>query len=123
MSAALKIIAPVLAAVLAVGSVAPAMAQPSPHRESSWKTPNREAAVRSDIAALRGQVDRAAARRTISQREATGLRRDVSDIQRLHSSYARGGLNSREMQILQSRIDRVHFALHDERRDRDGRRG
>lgn len=118
-----RFIAPALVAALGFSAVAPGIAEAAaPHREAARITPNREAKIRSDIAGLRGEIDRAAARRTISQREATGLRNDAVQIQRLHSTYARGGLSPREMQTLQSRIDRVHAALHAERNDRNGHR-
>ncbi|WP_395330967.1 hypothetical protein WBP06_01030 [Novosphingobium sp. BL-8H] len=119
-----RFIAPALVATLGISAIAPGIAEAAaPHREAARITPNREASIRADIAGLRGQIDRAAARRTISPREADGLRRDAADIQRMHTAYARGGLNTREMQTLQTRIDRVHFALRAERNDRNGHRG
>ncbi|KPH67362.1 hypothetical protein ACLIMP_00695 [Novosphingobium aerophilum] len=117
-----RFIAPALVAALGISAIAPGIAEAAPRHEAARYTPNREAKIRSDIAGLRSQIDRAAARRTISQREATGLRRDAAEIQRLHASYARGGLNPREMQTLESKINRVHAALHAERNDRNGHR-
>ncbi|WP_313435751.1 hypothetical protein [Novosphingobium sp.] len=118
-----RFIAPALVAALGFSAVAPGIAEAAaPHREAARITPNREARIRADISGLRNQIDRAAARRTISQREAQRLRNEATQIQRLHATYARGGLTSREVQTLQNRIDRVHAALHAERNDRNGHR-
>jgi hypothetical protein len=118
-----KIVAPALVAALGLSAIAPASAHEMPSREISRHTPYRNASIRSDINDLRRDIDRAAARRTISQREASGLRRDAVEIQRLYASYARNGLSMTETRVLQRKIDRVHVALHMERHDRDGRRG
>ena len=112
-----RLVAPALVAALALSAVAPGIA------EAAHITPKREASIRADISGLRAQIDRAATRRTISQREATSLRKEAADIQRLHGTYARGGLNEREMQTLERRIDKVHVALRGERNDRNGHRG
>lgn len=134
-----RIIAPALAstlaATLALGAALPAQAAPySParygqtshygdsHRQADRYAASRHALIRSDINDLRRDIDRAAARRMISQREAAGLRRDAAAIQRLYASYARGGLSGGELQTLQRKVDRVHVALRMERRDFDGRR-
>jgi len=121
-----KIILPALAATLSIGAIAPAQAA-TPWRQASQMHADRYegsrlAQLRSDIRDLRSDIDRAAARRVISQREAYGLRRDANQIQRLYSSYARGGLNARETAILRSKVDRVHVALRAEAHDRNGHR-
>ncbi|AIT79435.1 hypothetical protein [Novosphingobium pentaromativorans] len=123
-----KIVAPALVAVLGIATIAPASAHEAARydnvrHDAARHTPARNASIRSDINDLRRDIDRAAARRTISQREAKGLRRDAAGIQRLYASYARNGLSAREMQILQRKVDRVHIALRMERHDRDNRRG
>ena len=118
-----RFIAPALVAALGISAIAPASAHESPRHEAARYTPVRNASIRSDIRDLRRDVDRAAARRAISEREARGLRRDAAEIQRLYASYARNGLSKWETQTLQRRVDRVHVALRMERRDRDGRRG
>ncbi|KMS53497.1 hypothetical protein V474_22555 [Novosphingobium barchaimii LL02] len=118
-----KLVAPALVAVLGFSAAVPTIAEAAPRHEAAYKTPVRNANIRADISGLRAQIDRAAARRTISQREATGLRRDAADVQRLYSSYARGGLSAQETRILQNRVNKVYTALHMERRDYDGRRG
>ncbi|HKT86133.1 MAG TPA: hypothetical protein VJQ77_08620 [Novosphingobium sp.] len=115
--------APALVAALGISAIAPASAHESPRHYGGRYTPVRNDAVRSDINGLRRDIDRAAARRAISEREARGLRRDAADIQRLYASYARNGLTRWEVQNLQRKVDRVHVALHMERRDHDRRRG
>lgn len=137
-----KIIAPALAATLALGAFAPAQAAPS-HEKNRYEqtrhdqrgryadsrrhdnryTASRHALIRSDIRELRRDIDRAAARRMISRREAAGLYRDAFSIDRLYARYARGGLDRQEMRTLQRKVDRVQAAIRMESRDRDGRRG
>ncbi|EJL22466.1 hypothetical protein [Novosphingobium sp. AP12] len=122
-----KLVAPALVAVLGLSAIAPAIAEAAPYsqnrHEAARYTPNRNANIRSDIQGLRAQIDRAASRRTISQREATGLRRDAANVQRLYGQYARGGLSQQETRALQTRVNKVYVALHMERRDYEGRRG
>lgn len=118
-----KLIAPALVAALGFSAVAPGIAEAAPRHEAARHTPHRNADIRADIASLRSQIDRAAARRTISQREATGLRREAAQVQRLYSSYARGGLSAGETRTLASRVNKVYGALHMERHDYDNRRG
>jgi Spy/CpxP family protein refolding chaperone len=53
--------------------------------QQGWNlTPVRSAQIRQDIASLNRAIDRAAARRTISPREAAGLRQQARDVQRLY---------------------------------------
>lgn len=140
MSTLTKIIAPALAITLGLGAIAPANAATFEkarteqafkaqangyahgHRQDDRYGASRSALIRSNIENLRRDIDRAAARRMISEREAAGLRRDANSINRTYISYARNGLSPREQQTLQHRIDRVHGALHMERHDRDGHR-
>lgn len=117
-----KIIAPALVAALGFTAVAPAIAEAAPRHEAARQTPNRNAQIRNEIRDLRAQIDRAAARRTISQREATSLRRDAADVQRLYTSYARNGLTNQEARQLQNRINKVEASLRAERRDDNRRR-
>lgn len=118
-----KVLTPAVAAVLGLATIAPAVAEAAPRHEAARYTPARNADVRADINGLRAAIDRAAARRTISPREATGLRREAAEIQRLYARYARGGLDRQEARTLQNRVDRVRMALKLERRDTDRRRG
>lgn len=120
-----KFLAPMIAAGIALGSIAPASAQDWHHdnrADAARYTPVRDDAIRADIYGLRARIDRAEARHAISHREAAGLQRDASGIQRLYRKFARDGLNPREMQILRARVDRVQYALHSERMDRNDHR-
>ncbi|KQM19645.1 hypothetical protein [Novosphingobium sp. Leaf2] len=114
-----KIVAPALIAALGLSAAAPAMAQPMRHQQQTM----RHADIRADISGLRAQIDRAAQRRTISPREAAGLRNQAAQVQRLYAQYARDGLSARETRMLETRVNQVRVALHMERRDYDGRRG
>lgn len=118
------ILAALIPATLA-GVAAPALAQPMPPRHNdAWAlTPARNAEIRSDIQRLRADIDRAQARRTISPREASGLRREAADIQRQYAAFSRGGLDRNEVRRLQDRVNDVRVHLRMERRDWDGRRG
>lgn len=124
-----KLAAPLAIAAAALSLAGAAQAQPyGQHRHESrnqaWHlTPARNSEIRQDIASLNKAIDRAAARRTISQREATGLRRQARDVQRLYAQYQRGGLDRSEVRALQNRVNSVRVALRMERRDWDSRRG
>lgn len=113
-----------LAPALLVGVAAvPAAARPAPHAAAWQISPGRNAEIRQDIASLRQAIDRAAYRHTISGREATRLRDDARQIQRLYASYARNGLTRGEVATLEQRVNAVRGQLRLERRDWDGRRG
>ena len=130
-----KFVAPLAIAVATLTIAGAAQAQPygpnhGPNRgqhqaiQQGWNlTPTRSAQIRQDIASLNGAIDRAAARRTISPREAAGLRQQARDVQRLYGQYARGGLDRNEVRNLQARVNSVRVALRMERRDWDSRRG
>jgi hypothetical protein len=113
-----------VAASLAIAMPAQARDNRYDNHQQAWQlTPRRSAEIRQDINSLGNAIDRAAARRTISQREATGLRRQARDVQRLYTQYARGGLTRAEVMNLQQRVNSVRVALRMERRDWDNRRG
>ena len=117
-----KIFAAPFAIAAGLALAVPAQAQPARH--DAWRlTPARNAEIRQDINSLRTAIDRAAARRTISQREANGLRNQARDIQRLYASYSRNGLTRAEVRNLEVRVNSVRASLRMERRDWDGRRG
>ena len=106
-----------LAAVASVTAALPAAAQ-------VWRlAPSVNRQIQSDINQLRNQIERARSRRTISPREAAGLRRDAMNVQRTYNRYARNGLNLAEVRALESRVNRVRVRLRLERRDWDRRRG
>lgn len=117
-----KIVAPAL--IAAMGLSAGISAQAAPYNHNAGRpTPVRDANIRADINGLNRTIDRAVARRTISNREATGLRRDATQVQRLYGQYARNGLTQTEMRTLKTRVDRIRVSLHMERTDWDRRRG
>lgn len=128
MSKLTKIFTPAIAIAISLGAASPVLAHDNGNSRNETRYDNRydrnqNASIRSDINDLRRDIDKAAARRMISKREADGLRRDASNVQRLYADYSRNGLSAREVQTLRAKVDRIHFALKDERRDRDGRRG
>lgn len=129
MSKFTRIVAPALIAAMGLGAAAaPASAQPygqqhNGRHDAGRPTPVRNSNIRADINGLNRDIDRAAANRRISSREAMGLKRDANQVQRLYAQYARNGLTRSETQTLQNRVDRIHVALRAERRDRDNRRG
>lgn len=120
-----KIAAPlaIVAAALSIAGAAQAQPMGRPHNDGWYLTPQRNTQIRQDINSLNNAIDRAAARRTISQREAAGLRQQARDVQRLYAQYQRGGLDRGEVRNLQNRVNSVRVALRMERRDWDGRRG
>ena len=117
--------APLALAAAALSFSGAAQAQPHGrgHNDGWAMTPARNTEIRQDINQLRTAIDRAAARRTISPREAQGLRRQAQDIVRLYGQYQRGGLDRGEVRNLQQRVNAVRVALRMERRDWDGHRG
>ncbi|HVR91020.1 MAG TPA: hypothetical protein VHG29_08005 [Novosphingobium sp.] len=124
----LKYLAAPLALALAIGGAAlPASAQNYRQNntyERNWHPgPAANGMLRRDINDLRQAVNRNDRRNRISEREWSGLRMEVRNIQSLYSSYSRGGLTRNEVAALESRINRVRTRLQMERRDYDGRRG
>jgi sensor domain CHASE-containing protein len=95
-----------------------------PASAQAWRIqPQVQREIQGDINQLQNQIQRAQQRRTISQREAIGLRRDATNLQRTYNNYLRGGLNRTEVAALQTQVNRIHLRLKLERRDWDGRRG
>src|SRR5688500_5559588 len=101
-----------LAAATAFLSAMPASAQ-------SWRLqPAVAREIQRDINQLDNQITRAEQRRTISRREATGLRRQAVDLQRTYNRFSRNGLDRREVAALEMSVNRVRQNF--ERRDWDG---
>lgn len=124
-----KIIVPALAAIATIGTAGAASAQPFPNRDRDAGyhdnfrgTPARAEAIRSQIAQLEQRVNRLDNRDRISEREASGLRREVRDIRDQFRAFNRNGLDNREFRTLENRIERVKARIQLERHDRDGRR-
>jgi hypothetical protein len=124
-----RIAAPIAIAIASLSVAGVAQAQPwgqgGVHRApQGWNlTAAHSAQIRQDINSLDQAINRAAQRRTISQREAMNLRRQSSDIRRLYAQYQRGGLTRVEVANLQNRVNSVRVALRMDRRDWDRRRG
>lgn len=110
-----KIIAPAIAASLALGAVAPASA-------ASWNQPNRFD-VRQQISQLDRQINQAERRNMLSHREAENLERKVDQLRDLHARYARNGLTKGELRLLDQRIDQVSRQIDREINDRNNHRG
>ncbi len=112
MKIATRIAASALAASLALGVAVPASA-------AVWDRPGE---LRSEIAQLDRQIDRAEARRDISHREAARLNAQVDRLEATFRSYARGGFTRYELAAIDSRIDTVKRQLAVQSRD-NNRRG
>ena len=113
-----KFIVPLVAAFAVVGAAAPAAAAPA------WRVqPGVQRQIQNDINQLDRQISRAAQRRTVSQREANGLRREALQLQRTYNQFSRNGLDRREVAQLENGVNRLHQRLKLERRDWDNRRG
>lgn len=111
-----KIIAPALIAALGFSAVTPAIAQPAAHQARAHQnnqhaTQNTNTRLRTEIQSLRSEIDRAAQRRTITQKQASSLRSEASAIQRQYTTYARNGLTSQETRTLENRVNKVKSAL------------
>jgi len=133
-----------LAPIMLGGLSAPAMAQDWQHNDRSverhdgrydnrgfnnrdnrgWQmTPQRSAMIRADIEQLDGAIAQSQARRTISPREAQGLRMQARDVKRMYWGYARDGLNRNEVYALEQRVNQIRGRLQMERRDWNNWRG
>lgn len=96
----------------------------APATAQVWRIqPSVQRQIQNDINQLERRIQRAQQRRTISAREAAGLRRDALNVQRLYNRYVRNGLTRAEVSALEAQVNRLHQRLRLERRDWDGRRG
>lgn len=120
-------------ATATLGTAVPAMAYDGPpppppgswngpRGDSRWMTPRRNEAIRRDIGSLRFAIDRAERNRTISGREAWGLRREAASIQQRYNWASRDGLNRDEVRHLAGRVNEVRMHLRMERADWDNDR-
>jgi Spy/CpxP family protein refolding chaperone len=113
-----KFIVPLVAVFAVAGAAVPAAAAPG------WRVqPGVQRQIQNDINQLDRKISRAVQRRTVSQREATGLRREAMGLQRTYNLFSRNGLDRREVAQLESQVNRLNQRLRLERRDRDNRRG
>ena len=134
-----KLIAPALATVIALAATMPAQARdsgPGFHRNPAASrnlhdyrpiaVPARHSGrfgFRAEINDLQRDIERAAARRMISWREAAGLRSDAYRLERIYRSYSRGGLSRWERASLDRKVTKLRRALRIDMHDRDRRRG
>ena len=79
-------------------------------------------AIWTQIEQLQRRISRTDGRDRISEREAAGLRNAVYQLRQQFRDYNRNGLNQRESQYLQQRINQIRSRLQYGRRDNDGRR-
>lgn len=86
-------------------------------------TPVRSTEVWAAIEALEADVNRADARDTISEREAAGIRAQISDIKQTYRRWNANGLTAGEASALNNRIEAQRHRLHNERQDDDHHRG
>ena len=121
-----------LAAVAAPASAAPAHSR-GPVQQAAWGHGSNgygangnwglARSLRADLAQLDRRIDRAAAMRRLSPREASVLSRDVDRLEYQYAGFMRGGLTGWEARTLQQRIDRVERDLAIQMHDDDGRYG
>lgn len=96
----------------------------SGYNNRGWQmTPQRTAMIRADIEQLDMAIDRSVQRRTISPREAQGLRMQARDVKRLYYGYSRNGLDRNEVYALEQRVNQIRGRLQMERRDWNNWRG
>jgi len=101
----------------AVTAAAPASAQ-------HWHIqPHAQRQIAGDINQLDNKINRAIAKRTVSQREAVGLRRQANYLKQTYYRFTRNGLTRPEGAQLEAGVNQLHQRLRLERRDWDGRRG
>lgn len=95
-----------------------------PATAQTWRLqPTIRREIQADINQMQRRIDRAQQRGTISNREATGLKRQARDVQRMYNRYGRNGFSRSEVAQLESQVNRIRQELRLERRDWDNRRG
>lgn len=119
MNRLIKIIAPALAASLALGAAVPASAATWEGRHEIGRYENGRHEIGRQIAQLDRQVDVARARHLISWRESARIEAKVDRLQRLYRSYARNGFSRGELRVLDNRIDAVKRDLTRQANDRN----
>lgn len=96
----------------------------SPYNHNNHNYANRQAVneLLRDLARAENQIDRGIQRRTISYREAQGLRREAANIRMRLQRAGHNGINQREFAQLRARVNHLEQRVRIERRDRDNRR-
>jgi len=107
-----KLIAPALAASLALGAVAPATAAPFFNGGN----------IRQQIAQLDRKVEQAERQHRLTRQEAQKLNRLVNQVENLQARYARNGFTKGELRILDQRVDTVSRQIDREIASRNGPR-
>lgn len=106
-----------------IGLVLAGAALSFPASAQGWRLqPRVQREIQNDINQLDAQISRAAERRVISRKDATGLRRDAANLQRTFNRYSRDGLDRREVADLENQVNRLRGRLRLERRQWDDRR-
>ena len=124
-----KTVLAVVLSSLVAGVATPALAHggdryPGNNRaEAAYLTPARNVEIRREIYQLDNRIYRAQVNRTISPREAEGLRRDARNLKVAYNNSANRGLSIREYRELDRRVATINQRLRAEKWDRDGRRG
>lgn len=96
---------------------------PVPASAQSWRLqPRVQREIQNDISQLDAQIARAAERRVISRSDAKRLNREASNLQRTFNRASRDGLDRREVEQLESQVNRLRMQLRLERRTWNGRR-
>lgn len=107
------------AAVFATAIPAAASAQPY-HRAPAVRAVAADGIIERKIN-LEHRVDRAMARRQLTAREGRQLKRDLAVLDRQIRQDLRGGLQRREREQLNRRLNQIEQRLHREVRDIDRR--
>lgn len=94
----------------------------APNHATADATPVRASALWQQIAQLERDVSRAEARKTISRKEAAGLRRDIANLKQQYRRYNVNGISLSEAHSLEQGIAKVRHHLKTERRDDDRHR-
>ena len=129
MKTIIRYAAPSLAALSGLALAMPAQAHDSQSgrndHSSRYEANHRYApsSIRSDIAQLKRDINRAEQRRFISHREAMRLDSQVRRLERNYAVSARNGLSRAELASLQRQVRSVQFSLRAEMNDHNGRRG
>ena len=116
--AAAAVMAATAAGIAAIPTAASAQISIQFGTPQFW-TGERVNAIRNQIWQLDRQIQRAEQRRTITNREARMLNRQVRNLQNRYNAYARNGLNFQEVRYLHTQVNQVRQQLRLSRLDWD----
>jgi hypothetical protein len=119
-----KILIAAALATSAIAAATPALAQPGyGHGRPGWEQMRpRVDALQRDLNDVDRRIQFAVQRRTVSPREAMGLRAEAGQIRGAIARAGRNGISDREFVGLRSRVDRLQARLQVERNDRNNHR-